>query len=227
MSWGEPNSTSAWPSNDDDPFPSGDYLSCMRSLKPVRQLQPYENPTTPEIAIDCEMVEATSRGKRFSVLARVSVVNSNCQSLLDTYVYPSYFVSDYRTAYSGITPDNLYDAPSYDDVRGYVLNLVDDRTLIGHDLIQDLAVLGIKNFPRIKLRDTSMCYMSYFGPNAKPSLKRLMSAVFGQTIQEGAHDSLEDAIAAMKLYKHWIHSGKNEEDAVPIERSRKTNKTNA
>lgn len=226
MSWGETNSTSGWPGNDDDPS-SGGYLSFMRGLQPVRKLQPYDNPLTSEIAIDCEMVEATSDGRRFSVLARVSVVNSNCQPLLDTYVYPSYFVSDYRTAYSGIVPENLFDAPSYYDVRDYISNLVDNRTLIGHDLIQDLRVLGIKNFPRVRLRDTSMCYMSYFGPGAKPSLKRLMSAVLGQTIQEGAHDSLEDAIAAMKLYNHWLLLGRNEEDAVPIQRSRKTNKTKA
>lgn len=230
MSWGRQNSTSTgWPTNDNSESQGWGWedLATMRSRRPAKKLQPFENPATPEIAIDCEMVEATSDRKRFSVLARVSVVNSYFQPLLDTYVYPAHYVSDYRTAYSGIVPENLYDAPSYEDVREYIIDLVSNRTLIGHDLKQDLAVLGIENFPRIKLRDTSMCYMSYFGPKAKPSLKRLMLAVFNQTIQEGAHDSLEDAIAAMKLYKHWIHLGRNEEDAVPIEKSRKTNKTNA
>lgn len=186
-----------------------------------QQLQTIDNPLTQELAIDCEMVEATMNRRRFSVLARVSIVNSNCQPLLDTYVDPMVYVSDYRTPYSGILPQHLEAAPKFDDVRECVVNLVSGRTLIGHDLKQDLAVLGIKNLPGLRMRDTSKCYLSYFKPNEKPSLKRLALAVLGQTIQIGAHDSMEDAKAAMLLYKRWLQTlNPNEEDAIPIETTR-------
>lgn len=187
-------------------------------------LKTINNQLTTELAIDCEMVEATDKRKRYSVLARVSIVNSNCEPLLDTYVDPLCKISDFRTPYSGIRPEHLENAPTVHEVRNCVVSLVSGRTLIGHDLKQDLAVLDIKNLPGVRMRDTSRCYMSYFKPNEKPSLKRLASAVLGQTIQTGAHDSMEDAKAAMRLYKHWIPLGRDEEDAVPIELSRKSKK---
>lgn len=168
------------------------------------QFGPIDQLLTDDIAIDCEMVEATQDGKKFSVLARVSLVNSHCQPLLDTYVKPIFFISDYRTPYSGILPEHLEDAPPYKEVRDYVIRLINGRTLIGHDLIQDLSVLDIKNLPGVRLRDTSECYRSYFKQNQRPSLKRLASAVLGQHIQRGAHDSVEDARAAMQLYKFWL-----------------------
>jgi len=207
-------------------YPRANERGTSRILKlPKREVKIIDNPLTPEIAIDCEMVEATANGKRFSVLARVSIVNSNLNPLLDTYVDPMYKVSDYRTRFSGIKPHHLKDAPTFSDVRDCVVNLVDGRTLIGHDLKQDLEVLGIRNLPGLKLRDTSRCYLSYFRPNEMASLKRLAESVLGQTIQKGPHNSMEDAIAAMELYKHWIHLGRNEEDAVPLEKvGKKKNK---
>lgn len=177
--------------------------------KPIQkpELRVINNSLTDELAIDCEMVEATlDDGKKISVLARVSLVNSHCELLLDTYVKPVYYVSDYRTPYSGIRPEHLEDAPCHKDVRDHVIELINGRTLIGHDLLQDLAVLEIKNLPGVKTVDTSICYQNYFKMKQRPSLKRLASSILRQTIQLGEHDSVEDAIAAMKLYKHWMNS---------------------
>lgn len=55
------------------------------------------------VAIDCEMVE--TKGGR-DELARVSIV-SRKGVLLDEYVQPEGEVTDYRTQYSGITPEVL------------------------------------------------------------------------------------------------------------------------
>lgn len=209
--------------------PSHQEQQQQQATRPVRrrELKTFDHPKTQEIAIDCEMVEATANFKRFSVLARVSIVNSNCQPLLDTYVDPMCDVSDYRTAYSGILPEHLRGAPTYENVRQHVIELLGHgRILIGHDLKQDLDVLGIKHIPRYRLRDTSRCYLSYFKPNEKPSLKRLAEAVLGQTIQIGAHNSLEDARVAMILWKHWDALGKNLEDAMPPEGKQKKNNRN-
>lgn len=164
------------------------------------------SPVTSEIAIDCEMVEATKDGKKISVLARVSLVNSYCQLILDTYVKPMYRVSDYRTPYSGIRREHLEDAPRFKDVRDCVVDIISGRILIGHDLVQDLTVLDIKNLPNIQLRDTSECFRSFFRANERPSLKRLAAAILNRDIQRGAHDSIEDAMTAMLLYKYWQNS---------------------
>lgn len=218
-----PSNSGGWIVNQDfnDWGISPETIRCVKR----KELKTFDNPKTNEVAIDCEMVEGTSNYKRFSVLARVSIINSNLQPLLDTYVDPMCRVSDYRTAYSGILPEHLEGAPTYDDVRQHVINLLNnERILIGHDLKQDLDVLGIKNIPRYRLRDTSRCYLSYFKPNQKPSLKRLAEAVLGQTIQTGAHNSMEDARVAMILWKHWVTLDKDLEDAMPLEKKQKRNK---
>lgn len=224
--WRTNDSSSGWPTNTDP----GAWISDRSGwgTPPKRkELRMFDNPRTQEIAIDCEMVEATSNYKRFSVLARVSIVNSNCQPLMDTYVDPMCLVTDYRTAYSGILPRHLEGAPTYETVKTHVVELLNHgRILIGHDLKQDLDVLGIKNIPRHRLRDTSRCYLSHFKPNEKPSLKRLAYDVLGQTIQIGAHNSMEDAKAAMILWKHWANLGRSLEDAMPVEKKHRKSKKN-
>lgn len=42
-----------------------------------------------------------------NMVARVSIVNQLGQCLYDKYVQPTETVVDYRTAVSGITPENL------------------------------------------------------------------------------------------------------------------------
>lgn len=56
------------------------------------------------VAIDCEMVATV---EDINALARVSVVNENCNVLLDEFVVPESRIRDYRTRYSGITPQIL------------------------------------------------------------------------------------------------------------------------
>ena len=56
------------------------------------------------VAIDCEMV-ATNQD--LNALARVTIVNENCNVLLDEYVVPEGRITDYRTRYSGITAQIL------------------------------------------------------------------------------------------------------------------------
>ena len=58
------------------------------------------------IAIDCEMVGVGYMGKE-SALARISIVDYYGVTLIDKYVKPKRKITDYRTRYSGITPDHL------------------------------------------------------------------------------------------------------------------------
>lgn len=187
------------------PYQETHYRTCQGPRHKTLDISAlHDNLLTPEIAIDCEMVEAMKDHKRFSVVARVSIVNSECQTLLDTYVKTDYYISDFRTRFSGIQPHHLVDAPDYLDVREFVLKLVRNRTIVGHDLKQDLAVLGIDEIEnQLQTQDTSVLYMSYFKPKMKPSLKKLALAVLSRQIQNGAHDSIEDARMSMELYKRW------------------------
>lgn len=56
--------------------------------------------------MDCEMVGAGPKGED-SIVARVSIVNQFGKCVYDKYVKPTEEVTDYRTAVSGIRPENI------------------------------------------------------------------------------------------------------------------------
>lgn len=60
------------------------------------------------VSLDCEMV-GTGRTGDFSMLARCSVVNHHGNVLYDSFVAPMDKITDYRTKFSGITPQLLLD----------------------------------------------------------------------------------------------------------------------
>lgn len=153
------------------------------------------------IAMDCEYVGAGPEGQT-SVLARVTLVNWHGMPLLDTFVKPSMSITDYRTAVSGVRPADLFSAPNHLCVLKTVSALIGkDTVLVGHGLDNDLRVMMFSN-PKRLVRDTSK-YRPFrrISRGKTPSLKRLCKEILGVDIQQGEHDSLEDARAAMLLYR--------------------------
>ncbi|VDK21442.1 unnamed protein product [Taenia asiatica] len=160
------------------------------------------NGVTRTIALDCEFVGVGFEGKD-DALARVSVVNQFGHVILDAYVRPKEKITDYRTGVSGITPHHMRrggPAKSFDAVQAQVSELCKGRILVGHAIHNDLRVLMLSH-PKKYIRDTSR-----YGPFRKlfkgrnPSLKALSERILGVTIQYGAHDSVEDARATMRIY---------------------------
>ena len=153
------------------------------------------------IAIDCEMVGVGPTPDDESALARVSIVNYHGNQLYDSYVLPKEAVTDFRTFVSGITPDVLKEARTFEIVQADVAKLLDGRILIGHAINNDLAALRLGHSKR-DIRDTSK--HPPFRALAKgrtPGLKRLAREVLGVEIQGGEHSSIEDARATMLLFR--------------------------
>lgn len=75
------------------------------------------------VALDCEMVGAGRKG-RIDLLARVSIVNTFGNVLLDKYVKPTKYVTDYRTPISGIRPQNILNGDDFHKVQKEVLRLL-------------------------------------------------------------------------------------------------------
>lgn len=158
------------------------------------------------IALDCEMVGIGPPPHTDNLLARVSVVNYHGQQLYDSYVLPpaNVTVGDYRTPYSGIHPHHLHPnsgARSFADVQNSISTLLQNRILVGHALSNDLRVL-ILNHPKRDLRDTSRYAKFRVESKGKPpALRHLAKSELGLRIQTGEHSSLEDARAAMGLFR--------------------------
>jgi RNA exonuclease 4 len=155
------------------------------------------------LAMDCEMVGVGPH--HISVLARVSIVNFAGEIVYDSFVKVEEKVTDYRTAVSGIRPEDLHNGVPYGKCRSQVRVILAGKLLIGHGLQNDLAVLNLRH-PAHMIRDTSL-YLPYmqqdFGSGIvirSRSLRDLVRDFCGKTIQSGEHDSVEDARAAMALY---------------------------
>lgn len=67
---------------------------------------------TKALGMDCEMVGVGPTGED-SIVARVSIVNQFGKCVYDKYVKPTQQVTDYRTAVSGIRPENLKQGGSF------------------------------------------------------------------------------------------------------------------
>ena len=153
------------------------------------------------LAIDCEMVGVGPAPDNESALARVSIVNYHGQQIYDSFVQPKEAVTDYRTPVSGITPELLQIARTFEVVQKDVANLLNDKILIGHAVHHDLDAL-LLGHPKRDIRDTSKHPAFRQISNGRtPGLKRLARELLGVDIQGGEHSSIEDARATMLLFR--------------------------
>ena len=149
-------------------------------------------------AIDCEMCYTGSGADRRLELTRASVVGPDGSVLYDTLVLPSAPITDYNTAFSGITAEQMRGVTTrLEDVQRELLELVAAETiLIGHSLENDLKRLRMIHANCV---DTVALYPHKRGPPFRTKLSALTEKHLGRKIQEGTHDSVADARATMEL----------------------------
>ncbi|KAL8698341.1 MAG: hypothetical protein Q9224_001896 [Gallowayella concinna] len=153
------------------------------------------------ISIDCEMVGVGPTPDNESALARVSIVNYHGDQIYDSFVKPKEAVTDYRTFVSGITPQLLREARTFETVQADVAALLQGKILIGHSVKNDLEAL-LLGHPKRDIRDTSRhpTYRQVAGGKT-PGLKRLAKQILNIDIQGGEHSSIEDARATVLLFR--------------------------
>jgi RNA exonuclease 4 len=162
------------------------------------------------LALDCEMVGTGIDGHR-STLARVTIVDWNGDTVYDQLICPSETVTDYRTFVSGITAEDLENdaiVTDFHTCRTRVLELVQNKIVVGHALKNDLSALQIKH-PWQQIRDTAK-YEPFMKQRFEDGVywpRKLKELVYenvnGMEIQQPGkpHSAYEDAYAAMQLYQ--------------------------
>jgi RNA exonuclease 4 len=165
----------------------------------------YKKPDMPAkrdyVALDCEMVATGDT----SCCARVVLVDWKGRTILDEYTKPTRKVTDYRTFVSGIKPEHLVNAEDFEVVREKVKKLLAGKILVGHALENDLKCLNLDH-PWQRIRDTANYepfMKNHYGLLLPRKLKELSQEKLQREIQvDGkAHSPVEDAIAALDLYK--------------------------
>ncbi|VDO05476.1 unnamed protein product [Rodentolepis nana] len=113
-------------------------------------------------------------------------------------------VTDYRTQFSGIRPEDLVNALPLKVVRQKVIRIIKNRIVVGHAIWNDFEVLRLSH-PHYLIRDT--CTAPYprvrlgRGKRGLVALRDLYFEFFGKEIQQNEHSSVEDARATMEIYR--------------------------
>ncbi|CDW57639.1 RNA exonuclease 4 [Trichuris trichiura] len=150
------------------------------------------------LALDCEFIGGGFDGSR-DILARVSLVDGSLCCVYDKFVKTEETIVDYRTAVSGVRPEDVANE-TLRVVQSEVSALISRRLLIGHGVRKDLEVIGLTHSRRL-IRDTSTFPLFHKMLRTRlPKLRVLSATLLGEEIQNGEHNSVEDATAAMKLY---------------------------
>lgn len=162
--------------------------------------------------IDHQGIRSIIRPKR-TALARISIIRGEEGELygvpfVDDYVVNTNHIEDYLTRYSGILPGDL--DPEKSTKRLVRRNVVYRKVwllmqlgcvFVGHGLNNDFKHINI-NVPRNQIRDTAIYFLQ---GKRYLSLRYLAYVLLGMNIQEGNHDSIEDAHTALILYKKYLH----------------------
>lgn len=165
------------------------------------------------LAMDCEMCITSPEGVTPAVysLTRVSLIDWDGNVVLDEFVKPEDLITNYVTAYSGITAATLENVTTtLEDMQQKLLSILTPQTiLIGHSLNSDFAALRLAH-PFII--DTALTFPHPRGPPLKSSLKWLAQKYLNREIQQGhgstGHNSVEDARACLDLVKQKCEKGK-------------------
>ena len=155
-------------------------------------------------SIQCDMVGI---GHGASAVARVTLLNWECQVVLDTFVQVPVPVTDYRQ--TGITPLDLYDnslAMSFAQARQAVDRILRGKILIGHGVDAHLVALGLTH-PCCDVRDTASRFASnelnpLTGNPVTKGISELSLEILKRPISEDERlQPLQNCMAALELYK--------------------------
>ena len=159
----------------------------------------------PAFAIDVEAVILTTGHPG---LARVAVVDDREKSVLDLVVRPETFVRNYLTHLTGLTQRDYSMGVNKETAIKAVKEVIASASvLVFHDPTLELKLLELETASYDNIFDTSasVVLMDMAGVVRKRGdrvkLKILSENILGESIQVGYHSPVEDARAAMRLFK--------------------------
>lgn len=166
-----------------------------------------------ETEIISDGTKSLMRPKELS-LARVSVVRGEGPKqgvpFIDDFIATTETIVDYLTEFSGIEPGDL--DPWTSKRSGLVTLQTSYKRLwlllnlgcrfIGHGLYNDFRTINIHVPPHQVVDTLHLFYLPEY--KRRLSLKYLAYALLNENVQTGNHDSIEDAVTALRLYNEYL-----------------------
>eukprot|EP00613_Pedinella_sp_CCMP2098_P065969 CAMPEP_0171987772 /NCGR_PEP_ID=MMETSP0993-20121228/275558_1 /TAXON_ID=483369 /ORGANISM="non described non described, Strain CCMP2098" /LENGTH=629 /DNA_ID=CAMNT_0012640723 /DNA_START=44 /DNA_END=1931 /DNA_ORIENTATION=- len=155
------------------------------------------------VGVDCEMCYTSAGGLE---LTRCTFIQFDGKTVYDRLVLPSNPITDYNTAFSGVTKELMDSGPTrtlrevHQELRDLGIVVGGETVLVGHSIESDLKALKLVHK---RVVDTATLYPHPKGLPFKMGLRALALSVLKRVIQQGdgtsGHDSAQDALAAMDL----------------------------
>jgi PAB-dependent poly(A)-specific ribonuclease subunit 2 len=162
--------------------------------------------------------KVTIRETRHAV-ARISILDGRTKEgrvgsvIVDDHVLPNEPVCDYLTRFSGIVAQDLHPKQSRHHLipsrsAYWKLRCLVERgcVFVGHGLAQDFWTANVP-IPSSQIIDTLDIY--HKPAQRYISLRFLVNFVLKHDVQQDVHDSVEDAMSALELYRKAIELKEN------------------
>lgn len=162
------------------------------------------------VAFDLETTGLDSKNDAIIEVAFVRFDESGVQERFSTLVNPGFPVPSEVVNITGITDDDLKDAPFFSDIRSKILDFLADGTpLIGHNVDFDVSFLreyGI-DFGSRPLIDTFRLSQVLFYQAKSLNLGSLLESL--GNLVDGQHRALADTESTMKLFTLCLREMEN------------------
>jgi DNA polymerase-3 subunit epsilon len=169
-------------------------------------------------------VETTGLSSSYNNVIEIGIVKVQNKKIIDTYhslINPARDIPYFITQFTGITNDDVYDAPMFDEIFNNVLEFLDDTILVAHNLPFDISFLrkefklcGIERFNPPQLCTLKLARRMF--PELKS--KSLASVTnFMRVHNDFAHRALSDADVTARILIKMLNKLKIDEGFSTIE----------
>ncbi|KAG8892419.1 hypothetical protein FRC00_012105 [Tulasnella sp. 408] len=165
------------------------------------------------IGLSCVCV-GMGEGGTIAMLGRVSLVDRFGNVVYNTFVKPTSKIESYREATTGLDPSHFKEAVSFETVQLDVAVWIRDKIVVGHRLWLNFQVLGISH-PAVDTRDVGLYFPfrdALSTPNDVIGLPTLVWHLMTRKIRKDYIDSIEDARAAIDLYRSESENWEADQD---------------
>ncbi|MBR3806850.1 MAG: 3'-5' exonuclease [Lachnospiraceae bacterium] len=173
------------------------------------------------VCVDLETTGLDPKTDKIIEIGAVRIKNGEIAERFQSFVNPGRMLNEKVKELTGISDDDLYDAPSIEEVLPKFLEFAKEDCLLGHSILFDYSFLkkAVVNLDKKNAYERMGIDTLKIARKHLASLesRRLSYLCEYYHIEQNAHRALEDAVATHKLYQKLLEDFKDvdEKDFEP------------